>query len=216
MPNKNPLRFQRARRPDQIEQRREAILHAALVLFQEKGLENVTLADVAAKAGTAKSNLYRYFDNREHIYLRVLQRLGADWEKRALPPLQKLNRNGTPAKVARILTEAFLQAHEYSTLISVINPVLEKSLTPDLVADFRSGFLERRRRLAIVLAAALPKRTFENVYPLTIHIFTHVAGLWPLCHGAPGSTQPLEKPEFAHLNYDFRTEMTRFLTRFLG
>jgi AcrR family transcriptional regulator len=45
--------FQRARQPDQIEQRKEAILAAALALFQEKGLENVTLADIASKVRTA-------------------------------------------------------------------------------------------------------------------------------------------------------------------
>ena len=98
MPKKKFFSFQRARRPDQIEQRKEAILAAALDLFQEKGLENVTLADIASKVGTATSNLYRYFGSREHIYLRVLQRLGAEWEKKLYPPLERLKGRGTLLK----------------------------------------------------------------------------------------------------------------------
>jgi Bacterial regulatory proteins, tetR family len=39
---------------DQIKQRQEAIRHAALVLFQKNGLENVSLNDIAKKVGTAK------------------------------------------------------------------------------------------------------------------------------------------------------------------
>ena len=53
-----------------------------MVLFWEKGLENVTLTDIGNKAGTAKSNLYRYFESREHIYLVTLQKVAADWEKK--------------------------------------------------------------------------------------------------------------------------------------
>jgi AcrR family transcriptional regulator len=208
--------FRRARQPGQIEQRREAILQAALVLFQKKGLENVTLADIADRVGTVKSNLYRYFDSREHIYLRVLQRQGAEWEKRVMPGLAALKGRGTVAKVAGVLTEAFIQSQEYSTLITVINPVMEKTLSPALVLDFRSAFFEHRKRLAHALAAALPHATFDTVFPLTLHIFTHVAGLWPLCHPAPGSAKLLEDPARAHLNLDFKKEMTHFLVRFLG
>jgi len=215
MPKANSPPFQRARQPGQIEQRREAILHAALVLFQKKGLETVTLADIADEIGTAKSNIYRYFDSREHIYLRVLQRQGAEWEKRVIPALEALKGKGNVARVAEVITDAFIQAEEYSTLISVINPVLEKRLAPNLVLDFRSAFLERRKRFARVLASALHDATFEGVFPLTIHIFTHVAGLWPLCHASPGTEKLLKDPEFAHLNLDFKLEMSRFLAHFL-
>jgi AcrR family transcriptional regulator len=54
MPGKKCPSFQRARQPDQIKQRQEAIRHAALVLFQKNGLENVSLNDIAKKVGTAK------------------------------------------------------------------------------------------------------------------------------------------------------------------
>src|SRR5690242_13201571 len=98
MSKKTFCSFQRARQPDQIEQRKEAILAAALALFKEKGLEKVTLADIASRVGTATSNLYRYFESREHIYLRVLQRLGAEWEKKLYPSLERLKGRGTPTK----------------------------------------------------------------------------------------------------------------------
>src|SRR6202158_906673 len=125
MPKKKIPSFQRARQPDQIEQRKEAILSAALFLFQEKGLENVTLADIASKVGTATSNLYRYFESREHIYLRVLQRLGAQWERKVYPPLEKLNGKGTTAKVAEIIVDAYVGVSAYGQLSTVVNWLLE-------------------------------------------------------------------------------------------
>jgi AcrR family transcriptional regulator len=216
MPKSKLPPFQRARQPKQIEQRREAILAAALVLFQKKGLENVTLADIAEKVGTVKSNIYRYFDSREHIYLRVLQRQAAEWEKRVMAGLDALKRKGTAAKVAEVLTRSFIQSLDYSTLITVINPVLEKALSPELVMDFRSAFFERRKRLAQALAAALPGTHTEEMFLLTVHIFTHAAGLWPLCHPSAESEELLKDPERAHLNLNFEIEMKRFLLRLLG
>jgi hypothetical protein len=53
------------------------------------------------------------------------------------------------------------------------------------------------------------------VFPLTLHIFTHVAGLWPLCHPSPGSEKLLREPGVVHLNLNFEIEMTRFLIRYL-
>src|SRR5258708_21143852 len=74
-------------------------------------------------------------------------------------------------------------------MITVINPVLENALSPELVMDFRSAFFERRKRLAQALAAALPGAHAEEIFPLTLHIFTQVAGLWPLCHSSSDSEE---------------------------
>ena len=211
-----PLDFQRARQPEQIEQRRAAILEAALALFEARGLENVSLNDIAKRVGIAKSNLYRYFDSREHIYLRVLQRLAGEWEQRLYPALGKLNGKGTPAKVAAVITDVLMQSESYCVLITVINSVLEKNLTPPLVVDFRSVFLERRQRFARVLSSTLPGVTTERVYPLVLHIFAHAAGLWPLCHPSARSRELLARSDFVHLNLDFKTEMRRFLRVMLG
>ena len=166
MPTTKLLPFQRARRPAQIEERKEAILLTAVHLFQKNGLENVSLTDIAREVGLAKSNIYRYFESREHIYLVVLQRLASQFEQRLYLPLEKLKGRGSVAKVAEIVTEAYIDSPEYGELVTVVNSVLEKRLTPRLVIDFRSVFLDRRKRLAAVLASALPGTTAEKILPL--------------------------------------------------
>jgi Tetracyclin repressor-like, C-terminal domain len=95
-------------------------------------------------------------------------------------------------------------------LITVINSVLEKNLSPQLVVNFRSVFHRRRMRFAQVVAAALPN-TPEGIFPLTLPMFAEVAGLWPLGPPSREKEQMLEQPEFVHLKVDFRKEMTPFL-----
>src|ERR1700676_2329874 len=113
MPTTKLLPFQRARRPAQIEERKEAILLTAVHLFQNNGLENVSLTDIAREVGLAKSNIYRYFESREHIYLVVLQRLASQFEQRLYLPLEKLKGRGSVAKVTEVMVSAYLDSPEY-------------------------------------------------------------------------------------------------------
>src|SRR5260221_5511842 len=121
MKKKKKLRFERARQPEQIEQRLEQILEAAMVLFWEKGLENVTLTDIGNKAGTAKSNLYRYFESREHIYLVTLQKVAGDWEKKVRTQLQALAGKSAGAEMRDVIGRLLLSARARSSRISPLH-----------------------------------------------------------------------------------------------
>ena len=59
--------WQRARRPEQKQQRQSAIIAAARKLVDEGGVDNATLSAIAKSAGISKANCYRYYESREAI-----------------------------------------------------------------------------------------------------------------------------------------------------
>ena len=63
------IAFQRARKPEEIETRRRALLAAAAELFDAEGPLGAGLNAIAARAGFTKSNVYRYFESREQVLL---------------------------------------------------------------------------------------------------------------------------------------------------
>src|ERR1700688_1590795 len=71
--------FQRARRPEQKQQRQEAILSAARELALRDGVRAVSLAGIAAMARIDKSALLRYFETREQIFLELTAREWGPW-----------------------------------------------------------------------------------------------------------------------------------------
>ncbi|HEY5357988.1 MAG TPA: TetR family transcriptional regulator [Streptosporangiaceae bacterium] len=73
--------FQRARRPEQKQQRQEAILDAARELAERDGVRSVSLADIAQQVGIHKSALLRYFETREQIFLKLTARAWLDWSQ---------------------------------------------------------------------------------------------------------------------------------------
>lgn len=80
-----PLRKVPEKRPGKLggkrdanrRRRSETLARAALDLFLERGLEDVTIDDIAERAGTAKGNFYRYFDDKSQLVESLLVPLAA-------------------------------------------------------------------------------------------------------------------------------------------
>lgn len=55
-------------------ERRALIEQAAARLFAERGYEMTTVADISASAGVSKPMLYRYFESKQELHMRLLER----------------------------------------------------------------------------------------------------------------------------------------------
>ncbi|MEO3946552.1 TetR/AcrR family transcriptional regulator [Gorillibacterium sp. CAU 1737] len=55
------------------EERRQAILDAALHCFSEKGYGSTTVDDIAARLGVSKGAVYLYFSGKEELYNQVME-----------------------------------------------------------------------------------------------------------------------------------------------
>lgn len=55
------------KRDENRRRRSETLAQAALELFLERGIEDVTIDEIAERAGTAKGNFYRYFDDKAQL-----------------------------------------------------------------------------------------------------------------------------------------------------
>ena len=73
------MSFQRARRPEQMAARRAAILEVAREMLVEKAVADISLRELSDRVGLAKSNVLRYFDSREAIFLEVLDEEFTAW-----------------------------------------------------------------------------------------------------------------------------------------
>ena len=54
-------------REDKKEQTRDALIKAALALFQEKGFDATTIDDVTARAGVSRRTFFRYFNSKTEL-----------------------------------------------------------------------------------------------------------------------------------------------------
>jgi AcrR family transcriptional regulator len=54
-------------------QRVSNILEAARASFSERGYENTTMAEIAAQVGVVEGSVYKYFDSKRNLLLRVIE-----------------------------------------------------------------------------------------------------------------------------------------------
>lgn len=80
---------------------KQRILAAALKLFDEHGVENVSINDISEAAQCSSGNIYHYFKSKDHIiaclnqprddeYLEFKERLDSDGQYASLSPVDKL------------------------------------------------------------------------------------------------------------------------------
>lgn len=55
------------------EVRRQALLAAAREVFQEMGFDQTSMDAIAARVGSSKATLYRYFDSKEALFMELVQ-----------------------------------------------------------------------------------------------------------------------------------------------
>ena len=81
---KGPIVVVTSRKEREKEQRKEAILDAAMRVFQRKGYQATSMGEVAKEAEFSKGTLYLYFDSKFALFAelsnRVLSRVRAGFE----------------------------------------------------------------------------------------------------------------------------------------
>jgi AcrR family transcriptional regulator len=122
-----------------------AAIDATLQVLLEAGVEGVTLEDVAARSGVAKSTLYRHFDSREGLIRRSLESCMVEI---ATPD------TGSLASDLRALMERF--SAESQRTINDLLPLLIDAAGRDEEIDALVAAIvaERRRPLRTILQLA--------------------------------------------------------------
>lgn len=203
--------FTRARRPEEIAQRREEIVLAAAALLDSQPLESISLNAIARDAGIAKSAVYRYFESREAIFLKILE---ADWrhwldvlDTRLVP----LHGSNDVSAVASALTATTVEHPRMCWLISALASVLEHNLSEDVILAFKQESLQLGLRLVSSLQGALPAIDATRLVQFLHPVFGLIAGLWPLSHPSASVRKVMARPEFAPFQPNFEEQFQRTL-----
>lgn len=59
----------------EMQARRESMIQAAFQLFCDRGIERVSLAEIARKAQVGENTIYRYFENKDKLVLEAFVKL---------------------------------------------------------------------------------------------------------------------------------------------
>ncbi len=209
--------FQRARRPEHKEERREAILAAARELAGERPVREISLGDIARRVGLAKSNLLRYFESREDVFLRLLLREWESWRvsltERLSPGAATADNLATADNVAATIARTIAERPLFCDLISEMSAVLERNVSAAAVQAFKSRSLDKVDDLGAVVADRMPDLDGPPARETIAAALIITAGLWPIANPAPHVTAMYaEDPALTRAHVDFEDRLQQLLS----
>lgn len=151
---------------------REACVQVAHALIAEKGIEHLSLRDVARRLGVSHQAPYKHYPSRDHLLAEVIRRC---FEGLAAA-LSGRERNPDPLQDLRQVGRAYLHyalQHPLEYKLMFGTPWPDTAPHPDLLRDARASFEVLRQAMASLYRGALGRDDLD----------LHAMFVWSSMHG---------------------------------
>jgi AcrR family transcriptional regulator len=177
--NRNVSTLKRLREEER-EARRNLIIDAAIRLFARMPFSQVGVRDIAAEAGLSAASIYRYFENRDELFVEALLR-----EIKAIEESFELSQDDTTTLTIEKVAETFVQYlldhdgfFQMMAHFMINGGIREKSLERFNAAE--------RKLLDIVEQVFIRMGASGNVRVITHAFFASLNGILITFHNYPG------------------------------
>ncbi|MBC8749541.1 MULTISPECIES: TetR/AcrR family transcriptional regulator [Paraburkholderia] len=205
----HPSPYQRARSPEQKEERRRHLIDTARSLLLEiPDVHDLGINELARRAQMTKSNVYRYFESSEAVLLDVMVEEFAQWHTELVKALSRGGkRSGTIEHIARAFSATAAARPLLCRLTSIFPSILEHNVSAERLQQFKHGLLAVRKQMALDFHGCIPSMSTSAFDRFLHHAVPLMIGLWPLSHPAEVAAEMLGRPELAALRYDFQRDL---------
>lgn len=190
--------LKRANKPEQKAQRRQQILLATRERFESLAYEEVNLNHIAADIGITKAALYRYFRNKETLFLALFVE--------SLEELIKFSEAETgQASLADTICDALIRHPLYCKLSAILHTILERNLTLEEAHEFKHTLLALMGQFAeqIIQHPDSSKLKPAQAVNLLMQIQESVIGVWHMTHPSGAIAEVLQQPSLSLFNRSF-------------
>jgi AcrR family transcriptional regulator len=209
----------RAISPEQKQERRRAILDAALQLFQEMPFDAIGMDEVAKRAAVAKGTVYLYFKTKEELFLALQSEAFESWfdEMDArLKEMQAAQESCTVDRLVDLIGRSIQDRPAMIRLIAISHAVLERNIDFSAALGFKQALRSRITQTGALLEACLPFLKPGEGAQLLLRIYALVIGIQSVAEPTPIVQQALEKPGMECFKINFLDEFSDVLKTLLN
>lgn len=213
-PERAPSEVHRSKTPVETSARALQILAAADELLAERGPDQVSMRDVAERAGVNKALIFYYFGSRTQLFEKVLERY---YRNHAKVLATAFSAGGTPMERVRRAVDAYLDFmdnnHLFARLVMQEVAHQETARLPQVRANLVSLYEVMREELVGILPAEGPlsaRHFFVTMAGTVIHYYTYAKVLGPHWPTEPTAPEALRERR-THVQWLVETVMERLL-----
>ncbi|WKN20044.1 TetR family transcriptional regulator [Azotobacter vinelandii] len=203
---------ERARSPEDKQQRSEDLLDAAESLALELGgVRFVTVAAVTERAGLHRTGVRRYYANKEELLLELAERGWGRWRD-AIKSTLGTREGLEPVEVAEVVAETIISLPVFCDLLTHVTLSLEGDVEMERARRYKTNAFAIHDNIVVALVQA-SRMTTEQIQNLLATTLMLAAGFWQVSHPTPTLARLYEEvPEWAHVALDFGPRL-RYLLR---
>jgi AcrR family transcriptional regulator len=205
----------RAIKDEQKQERRQTILDHAWRLFQGTPYQQITISEVAERAGLAKGTIYLYFKTKEELFLALLEQQLAVWFDELDAQLRARIGAGDITQVAELMCGSLERHPGLTRLLAMLHNILEQNIDYDTALRFKRMLLVRMSGTGALLEDCLPFLRPGQGAHLLLQAHALIIGLWQLADPAPVARQVLDTAEMAPFMIAFAPELHKAFTALL-
>jgi AcrR family transcriptional regulator len=206
---------QRARKAEDKQERRGAILEVALEAFEGGSFADVKMSEVAERAGLAKGTVFLYFPTKEALFLALLEERLAGWFDAFGRELSQGQAAWTARHAAKVVATSVVAHEPLARLLTLLHVILELNVERESVQRFKAMLLERVAHAGALLEARLPFLGEGEGGRFLLHLHALVIGLRQMADNGGVVKEVLDQPRMAPLRVDFARELEAVVERLL-
>lgn len=172
------MSFKRARSKKQKDIRIGQIAEAAAKLYGKTDYNEITLAAIAGELSFTRANLYKYIKTKEEIFLVIILSDLDAW----IGELQKefiKNEKISIEEFAEIWSKTLNEHKRLIELMSILYTVIEKKVTVEKLADFKTGMISSLDNLFTLIKSVMPSLSNAAVGEFVYMQLYYVMGMYP-------------------------------------
>lgn len=213
-----PLR-KRAISDDHKQQRRQAILDAALARLAVMPYEAITMQHLAEHLGLVKGTLYLYFATKEALFLALQEQQLVAWFGDLNATLSGSKATAlTPDALAQFVVASIERHQQFPRLLSLLHSVLERNISLAEAVAFKQMLRFQVARSGAVIETALPTLAAGQGTEVLLRLHALVIGTWLVTDPSAVVRAALADPvaELAVFDLRFAPFLTGALTALLS
>lgn len=162
---------------EECELRRQEILSVAKDLYTELPLKEINIKEIGQRLSFTRTAIYTYFQNKEEIYLAVLEREYTEWNQaleiiRDTPHL-------TREDFAHAIAQSLAKRETLLKILSVDMASLDAKSREELVISFKKAYGRSLTLVQQILEQHFPDRSADANQAFLFAFFPFLFGVYP-------------------------------------
>ncbi len=171
------MTWERARNENQKQFRVNEIIEATARLYSLDNYEEITFAMISKEANFTRSNLYKYFNNKEEIFLELLISDMTNWRKDILKTIEN---NESIDDICTGWIKSLLKHKRMINLYVILYTFLEKNSSLESLSDFKKRTLKEFSLIIKTLIHKFPKMNEMKAMSLLFAQLSLTIGSYPM------------------------------------